>query len=123
MQLLLTLATPSLLSKLTLSLIVPIRESIKTRALPSVDMHLHSQHRCFLPYCSLITLTIAMVIVWLLLLYLLILFHHELLLLLLLSVTVIRSIVCRLSSTLIALGLVLLASFLTIVLTLWRFVV
>lgn len=86
-------------------------------------MHLHSQHRCFLPYCSLITLTIAMVIVWLLLLYLLILFHHELLLLLLLSVTVVRSIVCRLSSTLIALGLVLLASFLTIVLTLWRFVV
>ena len=64
-----------------------------------------------------------MVIVWLrLLLYLLILFSHELLLLLL-FVTVVRSTVCRSCSWLIGLGLVLLASFLTIVLTLWRFIV
>lgn len=64
-----------------------------------------------------------MVIVWLrLLLYLLILFSHELLLLLL-SVTIVRSTVCSSCSWLIALGLVLLASFLTIILTLWRFIV
>ena len=64
-----------------------------------------------------------MVIVWLLLLlYLLILFRHELLLLLL-SVAVVRSIVCIGRSRLIAWTLVLLGSFLTIVLTLWRLIV